>query len=115
MLTGLILAAALMIGIHFAGNTTGDTIAVITQDGKVIKRINLSELEQPVSVEIKDKYYDHIVAEKGRIRFEEADCPDRVCVHTGWLTRPGQIAVCLPNGIIVKIEGEDGEIDTILR
>lgn len=114
-LTGIILAAAFMTGSFFLTGEADAATAVVIKDGEVIKRIDLENIDKPFSFEINDEYYDQIVAEKGRIRFKEADCPDRVCVNTGWISRPGQIAVCLPNGIIVKIEGSDHEIDTILR
>ena len=42
----------------------------------------------------------------GRVRVSEADCPDRLCVHTGWLQNAGQTAACLPAGIIVTVTGE---------
>lgn len=114
-LTGTILAAAFMVAVLFSTSGAEAATAVVIKDGQEIKRINLEDIEEPTSVEINDTYYDLIVAEKGRIRFKETDCPDRVCVNTGWITKPGQIAVCLPNGIIIKIEGSDNEIDTILR
>lgn len=89
--------------------------AVITKDGQVIQRINLSELDKPRTYEFEFEYYDQIVAEKGRIRFLNSNCPEKICVSTGWLTKPGQIAVCLPNELIIKIEGHDkSEIDVSL-
>ena len=39
----------------------------------------------------------------GSIGFEQSDCPDQVCVHTGRLSMVGEYAACLPNGIILKI------------
>ncbi len=45
--------------------------------------------------------------EDGRVRFTHSDCPDKVCVHTGWLSRAGQTAACLPAGVLVRVEGED--------
>jgi hypothetical protein len=59
------------------------------------------------------KYKETILVEKGRIRFEEANCPDLVCVRTGWLSRQGDIAVCLPNRTIIKIEGEGSKVDGV--
>lgn len=41
--------------------------------------------------------------EDGNIRFEESDCPDKVCINTGKLNKAGQYAACLPNGIVLKI------------
>lgn len=114
-LTGTILAAAFMVAAFFSATGAETVTAVVIKDGQELKRINLDSLEKPISLEIEDEYYDRIVAEKGRIRFQDADCPDKVCISTGWISRPGQIAVCLPNRLILKIEGSDSEIDTILR
>jgi len=42
----------------------------------------------------------------GTICFEESNCPDKVCVHAGKLHRVGEMAACLPNGIVLKIVPE---------
>jgi hypothetical protein len=40
---------------------------------------------------------------EGKIAFVKSDCPDKVCIKTGKIHRPGEFAACLPNGIILKI------------
>jgi len=41
----------------------------------------------------------------GRIAFVESDCPDQICVRTGFIGRHGQTAACLPNRVsIIVIE-----------
>jgi hypothetical protein len=49
----------------------------------------------------------------GTIRFEESDCPDKICIKTGKIASIGQSAACLPNGMLVKIvpSGERSEDD----
>ena len=37
------------------------------------------------------------------IAFTESDCHDKICINSGVLSRPGQIAVCLPNRVLVKL------------
>lgn len=37
----------------------------------------------------------------------EADCPDGVCVDTGFINKPGQSIVCLPHKINIKIVTDD--------
>jgi len=115
IVTGIVLAAALFIAFTFAGEAKGPLTAVVTQDGKVVKRISLTNLSEPIEFDIDGKYHNHIRAEQGRIRFVDADCPDKVCVQTGWLDKAGQVAACLPNGVLVKIEGSAGDIDAYLR
>ena len=36
----------------------------------------------------------------------DADCPDKDCVNQGWISRPGQMIVCLPNRLVIKIESD---------
>lgn len=54
----------------------------------------------------------------GQIRFEESDCPDKVCINTGKISMIGQYAACLPNGVILKIvpsgERNDEDADVIV-
>lgn len=50
----------------------------------------------------------------GSVSVTEADCPDRVCVKTGEITRKGEVIVCIPAQIVIRIGGAiDGEADYI--
>ena len=50
----------------------------------------------------------------GAIAFVESDCPDQICVHSGFLHRPGHTAACLPNRVSLHIEWDaDSDIDVI--
>ena len=93
--------------------------AIIIKDGKTLYDINLNKVKKRTEIRDEGKYNELIVLENGKVRFEESDCPDKVCVRTGWISRPGQSAVCLPAGIIIKIVGEynedNNDIDIILK
>ncbi len=109
ILCTLLLAAALLLLWPAPG---GELTAVVMQDGKVLHRIALNGIEKPIEIEVDGAYHNHIIAENGRIRFESADCPDKICVNTGWLNRAGQSAACLPNKTLIVIEGSS-ELDAI--
>ncbi len=49
----------------------------------------------------------------GRIRFIDSPCPGRYCIHMGWIDRTGEVAACLPNGVVVEIRGGQREFDAI--
>jgi hypothetical protein len=99
-------------GIRFyRGSMKGDRIAVIKQENKVIREINLDEVQEAERLSLTGDYNNIILIEKGRIRFEESDCPDLVCVHTGWLDKTGSFAACLPNKSLIMIKGEGEEVD----
>jgi hypothetical protein len=45
----------------------------------------------------------------GQIRVVDATCGNKDCVHQGAINRPGQTIVCLPNRLVIRIEGADDE------
>ena len=49
----------------------------------------------------------------GRVRFVDSPCVGRLCVHAGWLSRSGQVAACLPNGIVGEVTGGEREFDAV--
>jgi hypothetical protein len=87
-------------------------IAEIKQDGKVIRTIDLDSVAQTEDIRISyGDEYNIIRVEKGKIRIIDADCPDKLCVKTGWIKEPGQSVICLPHKLIIKIQGGSKEID----
>ena len=56
--------------------------------------------------ELKGKYGDfNIEVKDGKCRAINVDCPNQICVHTGWISANNPLPiVCLPNGIVVQID-----------
>ncbi|HNW04659.1 MAG TPA: NusG domain II-containing protein [Oscillospiraceae bacterium] len=76
-------------------------VAVVTVGGGEILRIDLADAEDGVielgEPDVRLKIEDH------RIRFYEASCPDKLCENTGWLSKAGDTAVCMPYRAAVKL------------
>ena len=92
------------------------TIAVVTQNGVPIHRIDLSLVETPYEIVVPadDDGYNTLAIQKNQIQIVDADCPDKLCIKTGPLSHTGDISVCLPHGLMVEIqEGEAREIDSL--
>jgi len=53
----------------------------------------------------------------GNVWVESSPCQNRICVAAGILRRNGDWAICLPNDVLVMIEGNDEEndVDAIVR
>ena len=85
--------------------------AVITVDGKTVGTLDLGKItgEKVIIPDTSPKV--KIVAEKGSIRFDEAECRDKICVSRGKLYRKGDTAVCLPSKTVITITG--GSIDAM--
>ena len=104
ILVGAVLAAALAVYalVNVLGRD-GQTV-VVTVDGTVIA-------EKPITVndavEIKDADgYNRVVIDNREVYMESADCPDKVCIKTGKISRVGESIVCVPNMVSVKITGD---------
>ncbi len=104
----LLLSAALLWAALFSSGAGAGT-AVVLRDGEEIARL---ELRGAGMAEFSPEPGVTIRYGGGRAAFLRSDCPDGVCVRTGWLTRPGQSAVCLPKRLILRIEGE-GDVDAV--
>ncbi|NMA66777.1 MAG: NusG domain II-containing protein [Clostridiaceae bacterium] len=110
-----IIVAAIIVFLSFYQPDSQAKIAVIIQNNEVLERISLDQLTDTIYIKYEGNYPGVIEAKNGSIRFCTAECPDQVCVETGWISRPGHIAVCLPAGVIIKIEGENSDFDVIIQ
>ena len=82
--------------------------AVIKVDGEIYKEIKLTDNYNNF-IEINSKFgYNKISIEKNRVKMEDADCDDRICVKEKEISKPHQALICLPNRVIVYIEGGTG-------
>ena len=65
-------------------------------------------------IELEGKLGHSIIEIKDRqVRFVDAPCKDKQCIISGWLSKDGEMAACLPNGISVQIVGRDNRFDAI--
>jgi hypothetical protein len=49
---------------------------------------------------------DTIVEIRGKsVRVEDSPCPNKTCIAAGAISRPNQWIACLPNRVLVRIEG----------
>ena len=87
-------------------------VARITRDGALVEEVDLSRVEEPYTLVLKDgRGSNTVLVEPGRIRISEADCPDQICVRQGWIGDGTVPIVCLPHRLIVEIVGAGGELD----
>lgn len=96
-----------------ASKEQNNLIAEIYLNNEKIHSYDLGNIKKQkvIRVKVNNDEYNEILIEHNRIRFNDANCHDKVCVRTGWLTRKGEIAVCLPHKVYIKIVGNNEEVD----
>lgn len=97
-------------------STTGKQTAEVYKDGKLVETIPLrAGYHQELHLGGNNRY-NLLVADNGRIRVAEADCPDQICVHTGWISIAPQQIVCLPYRVVIKVVSSNPpDIDDIAK
>lgn len=50
-----------------------------------------------------------LIVSDGKASIARADCPDKVCEHSGKISKVGERIVCLPNRVYVEIVSERSE------
>lgn len=112
IIIGVVLLLAAALTAPMAQNTAGGRLyAEVWQNDVLVERVVLTD-ETDRTIDLDG--HNVIVLAGKTARVESADCHDQVCVRTGTLTRAGQVAVCLPNRVVLKLVGETGEIDAIV-
>ena len=85
--------------------------AEIYVDGKIEYEINLNDVEEQYKINPNSNPETEITVENGRICFSHAECKDKLCVGSGWLSSNGQTAACLPARVVINIKGNDNSVD----
>lgn len=95
----------------FILNDRSSGTVVIKQDGKTVMTLDLnSEADQTIEFEFEGRKNVLEISGK-RIHMLSADCPDHVCIHTGWL-KHGLPIVCLPNKLSVEFADSGTDANT---
>lgn len=85
-------------------------MVVVRVEGEITGRYPLSK-----NGEYSLNYGSNIlVVEDGCAWIREANCPDQICVLLGKISQSGQLIVCLPNMLIVSIEGGEQTVDAVI-
>lgn len=96
-------------GIFFIvkNNSKESSCAVIKKDGKVIETISLDKDCENFTVDGADNM--SFTVRNGKIAVFHSDCPDKICIKTGFISKKGEMAVCLPNRVSVEIVSSDDD------
>ncbi|MBQ3573456.1 MAG: NusG domain II-containing protein [Clostridia bacterium] len=117
ILSSIVLICALITTAAYLKND--GNIATISVDGEVIYKIPINSVSTPYEIPIENGGHSNVVlVENGKISMKSADCPDGLCVKQGSISITAYPIVCLPNKVIIKIEGDipvNEEPDAISR
>ena len=101
---------------HFTNAKSGKQIEIYV-DNELYKTYDIED-EDELNIESEEGYNVVKIHNHGA-QITEASCPDKVCIHEGFITKPSESIVCLPNKVHIKIITDDtnnyGEEDIISK
>ena len=110
----LVTALCLWLIIQLVMNNSGseELVAVISINGEEYAQYSL---ESGIKKEISVDGHNNIMIDDGMVWIEEADCPDKLCINQGRISKAGQTIICLPNRVMVTIKGKDTQYDGVAK
>lgn len=98
-------ALALLFALRPQGGTGSLTVRV-SLDGETVAEYPLSDCDQPTTVSVEGAPYPiTLELSPDGVRVAESDCPGGDCLRTGAIHSAGEQIICLPNRLIVSLEG----------
>ena len=52
---------------------------------------------------------------EGQVRVLSSPCPLKLCQRAGWIGAAGEMIVCLPNEVVVRLPGRRRGVDALSR
>ena len=90
---------------------SGEVVVVVGSRGVVaevrLDRTDTLAVEGPLGT-------TYVAVGGGEARVISSPCPDKLCVRSGPVRRPGEVVVCIPNRVAVVVRGRGGP-DAVLR
>ena len=115
----LLALAALLHFFLLTQEKAGSLYLEIRQDAKIVQRVKYSALTAAVQQTLETSHGKiEIEFKPGRgVRIVSSPCPDKLCVHQGYINKGGQAILCLPEKILVSLisDQEEGAPDAVLR
>ena len=111
----IILLFVVCVGMLYFRTTHRDSMtAEIYLDGELIRQIDLSTVTSEYQFTVNDGSggSNTITVRPGAIGITQADCPDKLCVHQGFMQNDLLPIVCLPHHLVIRIVPTDSAILT---
>ena len=106
----LILIGGALSYLAFSGSSSGDLV-VVKVNGEIYGKYSLTK-DRTITVN-RDGHMNKITIKGGKVQVSKSNCKNQVCVKQGSISSTHQSIVCIPNRVVVSIEGKDGEYDVI--
>lgn len=116
ILAALILAVAASGAWIVLGDRDADDPRVIVEvDGELYCAYDMDEVDGIIPISTPNGGENRLYVQEDLVFMDSANCPDHLCVKQGVIRDSSVPIVCLPNKVIVRIEGGASELDAATK
>jgi len=118
VLSCIVLTVAVWVGFRILARNQDNLVAVVVVSGEEVLRLPVGGTSMSQATIHAPRGDITIEYGQGKVRVLPLDhsvCPNEICWRTGWIKAPGQSIVCVPNQLVITLEGATPEIDFILH
>lgn len=109
----------ILLGLRYLPVSDVQVQARIELEGKTVRILNLQKVDDSVVTMALKGGQARLELKGGAIRLlpmPDSVCPRKICWHTGWIKRPGETIICVPNRLIIRLVGEGvGGVDAVTK
>lgn len=102
----------------FNSSNESDKAVCIKVNGEIYTEISLSKSQEPREIRLENNGHNAVIyIEKGEVCFSYSDCPDKLCVNQGKISKTGESIVCLPgrfSASIISLKNDSG-LDAVVH
>lgn len=103
----LLLLLAAGASFAFFGQRPKGRQVIVEQGGRVVFT---APLRTDRTVALAGPHGETVVAIRhGHACIAAASCPNKVCMGMGEVSRQGELIACVPNGLLLRVEGDSGD------
>ena len=115
---GKLIIAALALAVLASGawivlgpKAQGELRVIVEVDGQVYCEYDMDEVDGIIPISTPNGGENRLYVQEDLVYMDSANCPDKLCVKQG-VIRDGSVPiVCLPNKVVVRIEGGESGLD----
>lgn len=97
--------------LHQAAEASGRW-AIVRLDGQIVYQLSLAKDQE---ITVTGPAGETVIQVQGRrVRVVRSPGSQEICMRQGWIHKPGEALICLPNHVTIEIPGDSG-IDAISR
>lgn len=116
ILIAVIIALAALIFILINSFSSNGSKVIIDQNSKQTATLDINKNQEYNLYDNEGNVCNTVLIKDGKVSMKYANCKDKICVNHNKISKNNESIICLPNKIIVTVEGDKkSDVDEVAK